>query len=106
MVGGEDLVAGFERQGLGDDVEAARGVDDGSDIGRRCSEFGGDGFAGDAHEIVEAAAEEFDRLAFQFELKRLIGFKDRTWTGAERAVIEKSHVLAEEKLTGEIVGHV
>ena len=56
-------------QMLGDDVEAGGGVDEAGDIVLAGAELGGEGFARRAHEIVEAAAEEFHGLGLELALE-------------------------------------
>ena len=97
MVGGQDLVAGFQRQRASDHVQPGGGVGDVDKIVCIGADEGAQRGAGLGHQALEAAAEELDRLAFELALPALVGLEDGARAGAERPVVEENHVRAEEE---------
>ena len=106
MIGGKDLIAGFEIKRLGNDVQPQRGVGQPDDIFLGGAQFGGQRDAGHPHGLGQLATEELHWLGFELALPALIGLKDRARAGAEGAVIEENDILTEEELPRKIFGHV
>lgn len=106
MVGGEDLVAGLERDRLCNDVEPAGGVGHRRDVVDRGSELLRHRLAHDLEPLGQAAAgvEELDRLSLELQLPALILLEYRPWAGAERTVVEEGDCGIEQEKIGKIGG--
>ena len=97
VIGGQHFIAGTQIERSGDDVQAHGRVRHVHQIVGIRAEIAAQSRSGCQHQIVEAAAQEFHRLPFQFALPALILVEDRARTRAERAVIEKDDVGIEQK---------
>lgn len=105
MIGSQDFIAGFKLDLMRYQIDAdgcVRHEDQPIHITMQIVRESG---AGIIHQPVKAPTHELDRLAFQFALPVLVGFKDGDGGCPERPVIEERHGGIKQELRAK-VSHV
>ena len=101
VIRGENLVSWFKLQGACNDVNAVGGIRHKDHLICWRVEIGGQFFLRCQHQVLGAATDKVNGVAFQFALPLLIFFKDGARACAEAAVVEKDNIVFDQELAGE-----
>ena len=105
VIGGENLIAGFERQGAGDYVDAVGGIGNKDQVVGSGVEISANHLTRSPVESSHLAPQEEHGLAFQSALPGLVDLENRARAGTEGSMVEKNNIRVEQEFGFEI-GHI